>query len=256
MRFHVLMLLCAVVRAEEPSSLQVLTEGFERTALGAVPAGFAKEGLVGVANDMAHTGRQSLRMEAAPKGGRRLVFANSRALAALGGEHWGRLYFRVRFPVPPPPVPAAGQKFSVVHFTIVSGKGRSPLFEDPVEVRMVDGCYGSNGGVQYLYNVQPAKRPEFGRGSRYDHRFADRWTLAEWHLDHATQTFQLFLDGQEVKEVSFTKGAGRFDKAEIPAEFMSLSFGWTNYQSAGEPGFMAWIDDVALAKTRLGPVSK
>ena len=31
----------------------------------------------------------------------------------------------------------------------------------------------------------------------------------------------------------------------------SLSFGWNNYQQAGA-GFVAWIDDIAFAKDRVG----
>ena len=252
MRILSCLLLGAVLGAAETSPRPLLLEDFEQTLPGAVPLGFTKDGAVGVAEDAAHGGRKSLRIEPALRGGRRLTLGGP-TLAALGGEHWGRLYFKVKLPVPPPPVPAPGQKFAVVHFTIVSGKALSPASEDPIEVRMLGGCYGSNGGVQYLYNVQPAKRPEFGYGTRYSYRFTGEWTLAEWHVDHATQTFQLFLDGQEVKEVSFAKGAGRTEKAEIPAVFRSLSFGWTNYQAAAEPGFTLWIDDLALAKSRLGP---
>jgi hypothetical protein len=54
-----------------------------------------------------------------------------------------------------------------------------------------------------------------------------------------------------VTDVAFTKGAGKFDGSEIPEVFESLSFGWNNYQNAGK-GFVAWIDDIALAKDRIG----
>ena len=110
---------------------------------------------------------------------------------------------------------------------------------------------GSKGTFQYLYNVQPRRRPEFGKGGGYHSRYTDEWTLAEWHADHATQTYRLFINGKEVKDVAFRKGAGQFAGAEIPEVFESLSFGWNNYQSAGK-GFVAWIDDIALAKERIG----
>ena len=85
---------------------------------------------------------------------------------------------------------------------------------------------------------------------------ASTWRLSSdalWSLsvDHATQTYRLFINGEEVKEVAFSKGAGRFEGSEIPEVFESLSFGWNNYQQAGK-GFVAWIDDIALAKDRLG----
>ena len=50
---------------------------------------------------------------------------------------------------------------------------------------------------------------------------------------------------------TFMKGPGNYEKSEIPEVFESMSFGWYNYQGAGK-GFVAWIDDIALAKDRLG----
>ena len=47
------------------------------------------------------------------------------------------------------------------------------------------------------------------------------------------------------------KGPKNFENAEIPAAMESITFGWWNYQAAGK-GFVAWIDDIALSKDRLG----
>ena len=110
---------------------------------------------------------------------------------------------------------------------------------------------GPNGTHQWIYNVQPKKRPEFGKGSPYNYKYSDEWTLAEWYVDFATQSYRLFINGSEIKGVAFSKGAGNFDKAEIPEVFESLSFGWNNYQNAGK-GFVAWMDDIALSKERIG----
>lgn len=225
----------------------LLIEGFEATPAGKVPAGYTKTGAVGVVEDAAHTGRRSLRIEAAANGPRRITLKGD-VLAALGGQHWGRLYFKVQLPAPQPEGPG---NFPVIHSTIVAGAAQSPLHKDPVEVRLLDTVLGPKGMHQYLYNVQPARRGEFGKGGAYTHRFADTWTLAEWYVDHATQTYRLFVNGAEVKDVSFSKGAGNFAGSEIPEVFESLSFGWNNYQNAGK-GFVAWIDDIALAKERLG----
>ncbi len=221
----------------------LLYEDFETTAPGQAPRGWQKQGAVGVAADQAHSGRHALRIEAAPNGPRRITFKGD-ALKALGGRHWGRLFFRVQ---QPSPVPASG----VVHSTLVAGAAQSPLHKDPIEVRVVDTVMNAKGDFQWIYNLQPRMRPEFGKGGGYRTKFTDRWTLAEWFVDHATQTYRLFVDGEEVKDVAFMKGAGQFKDAEIPEVFESLSVGWNNYQQAGT-GFVAWIDDVALSKDRLG----
>jgi hypothetical protein len=229
----------------------LIYEDFDTTAPGKVPSGWQKQGEVAVAADQAHSGRQSLRIEAAVNGPRRIT-TKSDALKALGGTHWGRLFFKVQ---QPSPVPASG----VIHSTLVAGSATSPLAQDPIEVRPLDTVMNAEGMYQYIYNVQPQKRPEFGKGSSYKYKFSDSWTLAEWFVDHATQTYRLFINGEEIKDIAFMKGAGQFKDSEIPAVFESLSFGWNNYQQAGK-GFVAWIDDIALSKERLGirgiPVTK
>ncbi len=221
----------------------LLYEDFEGVATGQIPRGYQKTGAAAVVEDVGHSGRRSLRLDAAVNGPRRITVKGD-AVAALGGQHWGRLYFKVQMPAPEP---AGG----VIHSTLVAGSAQSPLAKDPIEVRVLDTVLGGKGLHQWIYNVQPGKRPEFGKGSSYGHKYTDEWTLAEWFVDHATQTYRLFLNGAEVKDIAFTKGAGNFKDSEIPEVFESLSFGWNNYQAAGK-GFVAWIDDIALAKERLG----
>lgn len=118
----------------------------------------------------------------------------------------------------------------MIHSTLVAGSAKSPLpAKDPIEVRVLDTVMGQKGQFRY----------------------SDQWTLAEWTIDFATQACRLFINGEEVKEVAFSKGAGNFAEAEIPEVFESLSFGWNNYQQVGK-GVVAWIDDLPLAKDRLG----
>jgi hypothetical protein len=228
----------------------LLLEDFESTAAGQIPKAYTKQGAVGVVDDVAHSGTHSLRTEAAVNGPRRITINDPKLMAALGGEHWGRLYFKVQLPVP---VPKGEGKFPVIHSTIVSGKAQSPQFKDPIEVRTLDVVMGpNNGAFQWIYNVRPAKRPEFANGSKYDYHYTDEWTLAEWHVDFATQSYTLYINGAEIPGASMNKGAGNFEKCEIPEVFESLSFGWNNYQKAEPTGFVAWIDDIALAKERIG----
>jgi hypothetical protein len=222
----------------------LLFEDFETTAPGQVPKGYTKQGAVAVVNDVAHSGRQSLKMDPAVNGPRRIT-TKSDALAQLGGTYWGRLYFRVALPAPE-------CKQGVIHSTIVSIVGKSPLHNDEIEYRPVDTILSMAGTFGYIYNVQPhTKRPEFGKGSASKYKFTDQWTLVEWYIDHATQTFRLFVEGEEVKDLAFMKGPKNYEGSEIPAVMESITFGWWNYQEAGK-GFTAWIDDIALSKDRLG----
>lgn len=260
MRMLCCLLAVAAVAAETPANPAatlaqlLLAEGFEGAPVGGIPKGYTKDGPVRVVDDVFHSGHKSLRIDAAVKGPRR-VTKSGPDIAAIGGEHWGRLYFRVDQPVPTLPDPPEGRRVSSVHITFVSGKALSPQFNDPIETRLMGTSFNGAGDVQYLYNVQTAKRGEFGASTTPRFRFGPEWTLAEWHVDSATQTYQFFLNGDELKEIAVSKGAGKFERAEIPTAFQSLSFGFINYQPTQTPGFTVWIDDVALGRTRLGPTA-
>src|SRR4051812_46278223 len=160
----------------------ILDENFESTAAGQIPKGFTKQGAVAVVSDVAHSGKNSLRIEPAVNGPRRITLKGE-AVAALGGQHWGRLYFKVQLPVP---TPEGSGKFPVIHSTLVAGSAQSPLEKDPIEVRVLDTVMGPKCDFQYIYNVQPRKRPEFAKGGKYTNHYSDDWTLAEWYVDYAT----------------------------------------------------------------------
>jgi hypothetical protein len=222
-----------------------LMEDFESTDVGKVPKGFAGIGSVGVVDDVAHTGKHSLRLNAAVSGPRQIEWKGP-ALTAMGGEHWGRLFYRVQMPSPLP-------KSGGIHTTIVVGACKSPLAKDNIEVRLMGTSTGGDGAFRYLYNVQPPNgRAEFGPGSGVTQHYTDAWTLAEWYVDYATQTYRFFVNGKEITDIAIHKGANNFAGAEIPPVFDSLKFGWQNYQAAAGNGFTTWIDDIALTKERIG----
>jgi hypothetical protein len=230
-----------------PAPGVILSENFESTAVGAIPAGFTKTGEIGVEQGVAHSGTHALKIEPAVKGGRFISLAPDK-VAALGGEHWGRLYFKVKTPTPMP----TGK---LIHATLVDGQGISPLANDLIDVRLATLLFYPTGEFNYFYNVQPPKgRKEFGPKSAIPQKFTDEWTLLEWHADAANQTYEFFVNGKEIPDIGQHKGAGNYEGIEIPAAFQTLSIGFTNYQPATGDGFTVWIDDIAVGKQRLGPV--
>ena len=239
------------VLAEAPKL--IISEDFENVPVGETPKGFVKKGALGVVDDVSHSGKKSLRIEPATKGGRTLTKTGPE-LAALGGQFWGRLYFKVKLPSPLPLVPE-GKTTAGIHTTFVSGKATSPLFSDPIEVRLMGTSTNMSGTYAWLFNVQPSKRKEFGVGTKSRSKYSDEWTLAEWSVDNATQSYHFYVNGQEVTDIAVNKGAGKFEGAELPAAYDSLTFGWLNYQAAAGEGFTVWIDDLALSKSRIGPTS-
>ena len=177
--------------------------------VGAIPAGFTKTGDVGVEEGVAHSGKHALRIEPAVRGGRYISLAPDK-VAALGGEHWGRLYFKVKTPTPLP----TGR---LIHATLVDGKGISPLANDLIDVRLATLLFYPSGDFGWFYNVQPPNgRKEFGPKSATMQKFNDEWQLLEWHVDAATQTYAFFVNGKEVADIGQHKGAGNLKASKFP----------------------------------------
>ena len=233
--------------ASRSSSDVIVADDFESTPVGAVPAGFTKTGEIAVDEGVAHSGKRALKVENSVRGSRFIDLAPEK-VAALGGEHWGRLYYKIKTPTPMP----TGR---LIHMTFVNGKGTSPLANDLIDVRLANLLFYPTGEFHYRYNVQPPRgRREFGAKSATMQKFNGEWELLEWHVDAATQTFEFFVNGKELTEIGLHQGAGNFEDAEIPAAFQTMSVGFTNYQAATDQGFTVWIDDVAFGKKRLGAV--
>lgn len=221
----------------------IVCETFEDVDAGSLPAGWQKSGDVGVDTTEAHSGTGSLRTAAAENGARRMTLSDAR-VQALGGTHWGRVFYKVQTPAPAP-------DSGVIHSTLVAGSAESPLGGN-IEVRVVDTVENTEGFHQYLFNVQPSERGEFGRGSSYDYRYDGEWHCTEWFVDHATQAYRFFVDGTEITSIAIMNGASNFQNSEIPAVFESISVGWNNYQGAPDGGFVAWFDDLALGPSQVG----
>jgi hypothetical protein len=218
----------------------LICESFESTSVGAVPTGWSKHGDATVQADQAARGAHALKIGAAASGERR-IYADA---SVLGSGHWGRIFYKVQVPAA---IAGAG---NVIHSTLVAFQGNGPQ-NGSSEYRVVDTVEDSNGKHQFLWNVQPASVAEFGKGSPNNWSYDGNWHCAEWHVDGATQSYHFFIDGAEVTQIAIDNGAGKYSGTDIPNVFTQARVGWNNYQSAS-PGFVAWIDEVALHTTRIG----
>jgi hypothetical protein len=221
----------------------LLCEGFESTAVGTTPpAGWTRHGNAAIADDQAARGSRALKISAADNGERRFYFTNAKS---FGAAHWGRIFYKVQLPVPD----------AFVHSTLVALQGTGPTV-GAAEYRVVDTVKnsGMNATHQFLFNVQPSGA-EFGKGSSYDWRFDANWHCAEWFVDGANQAYQFFIDGTEVQQIRIQNGAGNngsgSNRTDLPMTFSDLKVGWNNYQAAS-PGFVAWIDEIAVDSARVG----
>ena len=227
-------------------------EDFESAAVGGLPAGWTKDGAVGVVSGVSMGGTKALHASPANRGAR-YASRNISALGDLSGKHWGRVFFKVGSPAPNFN-PGDVIDGVVVHSTMVAFDEISPL-GGGIQTRVVDTVVNPFAGLkhQYLYNVQPKARAEFGTGSDYNYKHDDKWHCAEWQIDSAAQAYQLYIDGAAVPKATVAKGAGNFGGAEIPLRFESVSVGWNNYQGMqNQAGYEAWFDELVLNDMRVG----
>jgi hypothetical protein len=221
----------------------LLCESFESTAEGAIPSGWSRTGTIAVASDQAARGKHSLKVGNPESGERRI----RRSATTFGSNHWGRLFYRVQLPVPTVNASKNGGN-TVIHSTLVGLNADRPSGGGTAEYRVLDTIMNTSKKHNYIYNVQTSNAGEFGHETAYSYDYKDSWTCAEWHVDNSAKNYSLYIDGMEIAGVAVVSDQPR---GEIPASFLELRLGWYNYQ-AGDGGFTAWIDEVAVNTTRIG----
>lgn len=146
-----------------------------------------------------------------------------------------------------------------VHWTLLQGEGRS-----------ADDRYNSiyrlgleqHGGTQFMANFETT--PPVSTDCRQQSKRklpVRRWACVEWHLDIASNELQFWIDGRQIARVVDRAAANSCRGNDLggqwlaPPRFDSLYMGFERYgDSANDQNL--WIDDVTLARQRLGCPSK
>jgi polyisoprenoid-binding protein YceI len=206
---------------------------FEDITPGSIPAGFTKEG----------TGIDVVQGQEARSGNRSVKFtstnyANSGYFkkASVTGKHWGRLYYKMKTPVP--------NINTWLHGTFVAARSGS------AEFRFVDTVQEASGKHQYLYNVEPG---DISLQGAYAYQFDNTWVCTEWYVDNQTQTYRFFRNGEELafsRNGTTTNTTNLPGFAPVPTTLDWLGFGFRSYQQSG--GVEGWLDDVAVSTERIG----
>jgi hypothetical protein len=211
-----------------------ICEDFEASAVGALPAGWAKEGTWAIAvsaTDKAR-GSHSLQIQVGVANNQR-AFINKTAaqLGPLATKHFGRIFFKLQMP-----------PTRFVHWDFFHGAG--PLGGVSNDVRW--GFTGT-GTFTYLYNVQHSPGGELGNNAP-DKLVIDTWTCVEWSLDSTVAgggESRFWLNGTEVPALHRTGM-----QAQIPV-FNQFGVGWELFNSTDTPS-VAYIDEVVFDSARIG----
>ena len=222
-----------------------LCEDFETGSAGSLGAdvwsklnGYGTPGAndVALATDAAHSGKMSLKSDSIHRGQVRAQ-RDLMALGATAYKHWGRIFYKVQQPSPPPQKTATN---TVIHITWTS------LIGPGGENRVVDLVENMSGAYQWLFNIPS---DNCCSASAYDWKFDDAWHCAEWWVDVSTNSFRFFSDSTEVTALAFT---GKTNSTM--SNYTSIVVGATWYQQEGTilSPFVAWFDDLAIDDNRIG----
>lgn len=222
---------------DDPTLL--VCEDFEDAAIGANPAGWDLRpsgvwggNTMGVTDEYSVSGGQSFRVAGGDTGAQWLTYMGD--ISAFADGHWGRMYFRMGSPVPWP-------NGGVIHGDLFEARGNWNSSTHQVRWAVINNTQMQHN---WGYNVQTSNAGEFIHETGYIYPWTDQWLCIEWHHDQAAQQATLWVDGEQILDVT----AG--DDPQLPT-FDDISVGWANYQTAS-PEFVVYIDDVVLDDERVG----
>jgi hypothetical protein len=216
-----------------------LCEDFDEpgTMVGAIPTGWQLRpanggaggvGMVGLANDQAHSGTMSLKSDSSRTNQDRV----KKSLMTLGPtvtKHWGRIFYKVGTPAPKP-------NSGVIHIVLAALDGTT-------ENRVVDTVTDTSGHHQWLFNIPD---DSCCTSSSYNWMFDASWHCAEWTIDVSTMSYRFYTDGTEVPQIAFTGRSG----ARM-SNYSDIALGTIFFQQPPNP-VVVWFDDLAIDDSRIG----
>ena len=165
-------------------------------------------------------------------------------LAPPGNSLFGRMYAWVTaFPSAP----------NYAHYTLVEAAGTG----SPTLVRPIGGQYIMERGAKKMWGVGSDGGPT-GDWTQWKETAVSepqKWVCLEWQLDATDNAVRIWIDGVAKPELSVsTKNHGGNQGQDfLFPKFDKMYFGFWLYQAGSTPAqFDMWLDDVALAPTRIG----
>jgi hypothetical protein len=249
--------LAAAHAAERPGVLFI--DDFEAHTAGALPgapwseATFKSGAVIRIDTAQAFSGRQALHVFT-PRGARYrrgyvAIHLQKPVPGALPGMFGRAMVFLDEAPVALPGAPP-------VHWTLLQGEGRSA--DDRYNSIYRLGVEGADGrALMANFETTPPVITDCKVPSPRTLPVR-RWTCVEWHMEVASNEMQFWLDGRKVVHVA---GRARAPNAcrgndlqgewRAPPKFDSFYIGLERYADSANDQNL-WIDDVVLAKKRIG----
>ena len=206
------------------------------------PNCFSGAGRASIDNTQARSGSQSVRIDPGSDYCGH-VFIGSGAMAALGAVRFGRFWLRLAQPI------------GDAHVTLVSMRDANDSTASQSQELRIGG---QNGILMWNRSRDDATLPTLSPAGIATSLPlpAQTWTCIEFRIDQDSGTLQTWVDGNAPAGLQ-QDGAPTADVdqawlAQLPGwrpALSDLKIGWEAYGGATNT---VWIDDVALAATRIG----
>ncbi|HZU82546.1 MAG TPA: hypothetical protein VE987_06505 [Polyangiaceae bacterium] len=240
----------------------ILCEDFEEAGVGSPPAGWLTTmngGTVAVDATRARSGAHSVMFSAAAATGFRSVLMGwQRSLPTPANVVFGRMMFWLD-----------SAPTNTVHWTFVDGTGLVPdggyhavyRYGGQLPLTAADGGFLGNQMMANYDTPDSYKSSPVGPASDcYQHAQGrvvpvQTWTCLEWEFDGAADTMHMWIDGVEAPDLTVLQtGTGCTQQPSgfewTAPRFQRIDLGWESYQA--DDARTIWIDDVALATSRIG----
>jgi hypothetical protein len=252
----------AAARGGEPVKI-IFSDDFEKHAAGQIAGAPWKEetyqsgAVIVIDSQHAFSGHQAMHV-LTPRGAKYrrgyVAIHLGNPLPALQSGMYGRAMVWLD----EAPVAVAGDP--PVHWTLLQGEGRSAddrynaIYRLGVEQKQ---------GVQLManYETTPPVSTDCKQQSKRQLPVR-RWACVEWHMEVASQEMEFWLDGKPVTHVTARAAAADACRGNdldgewrAPPKFDSLYMGLERYADSANDQNL-WIDDVALARARIGCPAK
>lgn len=229
-----------------PACKAKLCDGFEEPADGAPPnpkiwtKAVAGSGTIAVTSEMAHGGKQSLKV-VAPSGSYETFVKESVTFPATDNSFWGRVWFRFEEAMPN----------DFVHWTLFEARGTTS--NNRVRYGGINNPHsGSFFTDAFLFNVETQGMGEKGIDDDPTPIIPEKtWICVEWHYVGKSGANEAHLYWNGVERTKVAADTAWFETKFVMPEMDSLYLGWAIYQTISKP-YVVHIDDVAIGDTRIG----
>ena len=168
------------------------------------------------------------------------AYIQTTSFAPPSNSFFGRMYLWVdAFPTAP----------NYAHYTLVEAAGTGAGL-----IRMVGGQYVSGNGALWGVGSDGGPTGDWTNWKTSAPAESGKWLCMEWEVQAMDNTVRIWIDGVAKPDltVSTTMHGGTQVDFVFPT-FNRVWFGWWLYQAGPTPNqFDLWMDDIALATTRVG----